>query len=268
MGTTTTADFLGLERVGDTWRLPITSRTIGGGRNSLFGGVGLAVGILALEEVTGQPAVWATGQYASPLFEPATLELAVELPAVGRTVTQGRVVGRSDGGEIVSVIGATGHRTEVHRGVWESMPDAPDPDACPDVERDFDGETIHDHVEVRVARGMFGFSGVGAPSGDHRTLLWARMPEVEIDRAALAIIADYSPSSLGNAVGARTSITSLDNTIRFADPAPANTDWILCDNRVDFVGNGFGHGTSFLWAADGTMLATASQSMTVVVPKD
>mgnify|MGYP003835143925 FL=1 len=38
------------------------------------------------------------------------------------------------------------------------------------------------------------------------------------------------------------------------------TDWVLCDVRVDGVQGGFGHGSVYLWAEDGTLLATASQS--------
>jgi acyl-CoA thioesterase len=86
-----------------------------------------------------------------------------------------------------------------------------------------------------MARGMFGFSGVGEATGDHRSLVWVRMPEVRVDAAALAIIADYSPSVIGNTAGRVTNLSSLDNTIRFADPAPEDADWVLCDNRVEFM---------------------------------
>ena len=38
------------------------------------------------------------------------------------------------------------------------------------------------------------------------------------------------------------------------------TDWVLLDIRVHAIANGFGHGLVHLWAQDGTLLATASQS--------
>ena len=63
--------------------------------------------------------------------------------------------------------------------------------------------------------------------------------------------------TLGEYVGGN----SLDNTIRICRLVP--TEWVLIDVRVDTVANGFGHGTVHLWAEDGTLLATASQSCIV-----
>lgn len=266
----TTADYLGMTHDGadGDWTLPITPRAIGGGRGSLFGGVGLAAGVIALEKSMDKPAVWATGQYASTVFPPATMDLTVEWPAVGRTVAQGRVIGRVDGSEIIAVLGAVGRREEVMRGMWDDFPTAIPPEDSMDVGRSFDYESIHSHVDVRIASGMFGFTGVGEPTGDNRSVLWVRMPGVHHDAAALAILADYSPSVLGSALGQVTSLTSLDNTIRFTDPLAHESEWVLLDNRVDFVGNGFAQTSCRMWSQDGTLLATASQSATVVIPKD
>jgi acyl-CoA thioesterase len=38
---------------------------------------------------------------------------------------------------------------------------------------------------------------------------------------------------------------------------------VLLDIRVDLIAHGFGHGVVHLWAEDGTLLATASQSTIV-----
>lgn len=265
-----TAEYLGMTPAGADggWTLPITARAIGGGRGSLFGGVGLAAGVIALEQMVGKPAVWATGQYASTVFPPASMDLTVELPAVGRTVSQGRVIGRVDGREIIAVLGAAGSREEVVRGMWDEFPEALSPDDSMDVGRSFEYESIHSHVDVRIASGMFGFTGVGEPTGDNTSVLWVRMPGVHHDAAALAILADYSPSVLGSALGQVTSLTSLDNTIRFTDPLAHESEWILLHNRVDFVGNGFAQTSCRMWSQDGSLLATASQSATVVIPKD
>lgn len=263
--TQSTLEFLGFKpgRHPDQWEFPITPK-VTGGRGSLFGGVGLAAGIVALEAASGKPVVWATGQYLAITQQPVTLDLDVHLPAVGRKVTQGRVLGHIGEQEIITVIGAAGERPSNAEGSWVKFPEALPPDECPVIERDHDGATLHDHVELRLARGAFGFNGFGSPTADGRSLLWARMRDVAHDSGALAIIADFMPSVLGNALGTIAYCTSLDNTIRFGQPEPS--DWILCDNHMEYVGNGFGYGTMHLWSQAGTLLATASQSMIVRVP--
>ncbi len=266
----TSAAFLGLERLDEhRWRMPVVDRICGGGRGSLFGGAGLAAGVLALEQAADRPAIWCTGQYISLTSAGDVIDLEVTQPAVGRTITQGRVVGHLRDREIVTVMGAVGRRREVLAGSWHEMPDAGQPEDGELVQRVSDSETVHQHVEVRMARGMFGFEGAGGiPSGDHRNQVWLRMPEVELDAAVLAMLADYMPSALGNAFGQVVHCTSLDNTIRFAvGPSIASGDgWVLCDNQMDFVGNGIAHGSCTMWSRGGDLLAAASQSVAVVPP--
>ena len=259
------ADFLEMSHPVATmkWQLPVVPKTTGG-RGSLFGGAGLAAGIVALEQATEKPIVWATGQYLSITQQPVTLDIEVLLPAKGRNVTQGRAVGHLGEQEVITVLGACGQRPNVAEGNWYQMPRAPKPENCDKLERLDDGDTIHEHVDIRIARGMFGFSGAGKPSGDNQSLLWARMPEVEHDAGALAIVADYMPSALGNALGKIMSCTSLDNTIRIANHVPS--EWILCENQIEHVGDGFGYGRVNMWSESGILLATASQSLIVRLP--
>lgn len=258
----TTAEFLEMSHPVDTmkWRLPVVPKTTGGG-GSLFGGAGLAAGIVALEQATGMPIRWATGQYLALTQQPVTLDLEVILPARGRHVTQGRAVGHLEQREIITVLGAAGTRPDIATGLWETMPEVPPPMECPQLKRENRDDTIHAHVEVRIARGMFGFSGDGTPSGGSGNKLWARMPKVQHDAGALAIIADYMPSALGDAIGRLISCTSLDNTIRIANHE--SSEWVLCDNRIAWAGEGFAYGHVNMWSEDGVFLATASQSMIV-----
>lgn len=104
------------------WSVPITDRAVGGGRGSLFGGVGLAVGVAAMELETGQSAVWATAQYIATMYNPSEMQLDVAKPAVGRTVTQCLVRGTFEGNDVVNVLGATGQRPEQLRGMWGAVP--------------------------------------------------------------------------------------------------------------------------------------------------
>ena len=53
----------------------------------------------------------------------------------------------------------------------------------------------------------------------------------------------------------------VNTTLRVGQLVP--TEWVLLDIRIHAVANGFGHGVVHLWAQDGTLLATASQSTIV-----
>jgi acyl-CoA thioesterase len=80
--------------------------------------------------------------------------------------------------------------------------------------------------------------------------------------ASLAILGDYVPFGISQALGlAGGGNSSLDNTLRVYRLVP--TEWVLLDIRIDAVARGFGHGVVHIWAEDGTLLATASQSTIV-----
>jgi acyl-CoA thioesterase-2 len=120
-----------------------------------------------------------------------------------------------------------------------------------------------DRIDVRLAsaRGWDEIAGNPMPGG--RSQLWARMPDLlEVSSgASLAILGDYVPFGIGQALGRVGGGNSLDNTLRVYRLVP--TEWVLLDIRIHAVAHGFGHGAVHLWADDGTLLATASQSTIV-----
>jgi acyl-CoA thioesterase len=119
-----------------------------------------------------------------------------------------------------------------------------------------------DRIDVRLADARNPMELPGPPSSDGRSALWARLPDVlDMSAATLAILGDYVPFGIGQALGAQAGGNSLDNTLRVAQLVP--TEWVLLDIRVHAVRHGFGHGVVHLWADDGTLLATASQSTIV-----
>ncbi|MFT4570494.1 MAG: acyl-CoA thioesterase-2 [Hyphomicrobiaceae bacterium] len=256
--------FLGLQATHNPhrWVLPVASK-ICVHRGFLFGGCGLAAAIAALEATTKRPVVWAAAQYLSFTRPPAVLDIDVVVPVEGHHNAQARAVGHVGDKEILTVNAALGTRELAYEGTWATMPQVPDAASCepvpswPDV-----GETIHTRVELRAAAGRFGKAQNGAPSPDGRSAMWARIPEgLEVSAAMLAVLADWMPSGIGNAIGRWAGGNSLDNTIRIVRLVP--TTWVLCDIQVHAVAGGFGHGRVHLWAEDGTLLATASQSVIV-----
>ena len=100
----------------------------------------------------------------------------------------------------------------------------------------------------------------GEPN-DGRTIMWARIPDVfsDVDAATLAVLGDFVPMANGQALGVSGGGNSLDNTLRIVRLVP--TKWVLLDIQIQGVERGFGHGTMNMFAEDGTLLATASQSV-------
>ena len=82
---------------------------------------------------------------------------------------------------------------------------------------------------------------------------------------SVATLAEAAPGrfafGISQALGERAGGNSLDNTIRVARRVP--TEWLLLDVRIHAVAHGFGHGLVHMWAEDGSLLATASQSAIV-----
>ncbi|MGZ6997609.1 MAG: acyl-CoA thioesterase [Acidimicrobiia bacterium] len=255
--------FYGMEATDDPmhWRLPVVP-SLCSGLGALFGGCGLGACVEALEQVTGRPLVWATGQYLSYARPPSVLDIRVNEVVRGHQISQARAVASVDGDEILTVNAALGHRELPHRGSWAEMPAAPPPLDCPPREMlERHSGSIMDRIEMRIADART-FDELDGTPGNGRCALWVRLPGLlELSASTLSIVGDYVPFGISQALGARAGGNSLDNTMRVANRA--QTDWILADIRVHAIADGFGHGLVHLWTEDGTLLGTASQSTIV-----
>ncbi len=241
--------FFGLARTDDpdVLQLPVIP-ALCSGRGTLFGGCGLGAAIEALERTTGRPLVWASAQYLSYARPPSVVEIAITEIVRGHRSSQASAVARVDGEEIFTVSGVP------------PPGDSPPRDRLPRHEG-----TIMDRLETKLAAGRSIYDLPGPP-GDGRASLWVHLPSLDMSAAALAIVGDFVPFGVGQALGARAGGNSLDNTLRVVTRHP--TEWILADVRVHAVEHGFGHGLVHLWAEDGTLLATASQSAIVREHRD
>ena len=83
--------------------------------------------------------------------------------------------------------------------------------------------------------------------------------------AKLAVLGDWVPLGVSQTVGHRMYGVSLDNTLRVV--RLVESDWVLADIELYALDGGFGHGHVHLWAEDGTLLATASQSAKLLEPR-
>jgi acyl-CoA thioesterase len=258
--------WLGLEATHNPhrWVLPVT-RAISTHHGFLFGGCGLGAAIEALEGTTGRPVIWATAQYLSYANVPSILDIDVTVAVSGHQITQARAVGHVADTEIFTVNAALGTRPYDHEGQWEAMPAVDPPDDAPARLHPFsegDGDdSLMSRLEMRLAKGR-SWMELDGEQGDGTSALWARLPDgLDESAPALAILGDYVPFGIGQALGRMGGGNSLDNTLRVARIVP--TEWVLIDVRMHSVRNGFGHGLVHLWAQDGTLMATASQSTIV-----
>lgn len=255
--------FLGLEPTDDPrrWRQPVTPSVSTPG-HFLYGGCALAAGLVTLEEASGRPTVWGTAQYLSYAPTGTVVDWEVVIAASGRNTTQGRAIARVVDVEIITVNAALGANDLDVSGTWVEMPDVPAPEDCPLQEiPSFFADTVLTRVEHRVALGRL-FSQLDGHPGSAHSAFWARLPgQLEPSAGTLAVIGDYVSGAVSQPLGRRTLGRSLDNTLRVAQLVP--TEWVLCDIRMHALANGFAHGEAHLWAQDGTLLGTASQSISV-----
>jgi acyl-CoA thioesterase II len=248
-----------MERAGaSTWSFEVTERLVTPG-NFLFGGCGLASALVALEEASERPTIWATAQYLSYAPLGATVTVTTDLAVVGGHVTQARATTYADGREILTVNGALGTGELTSDTPWVTMPEVKPPEDCPErVTHNRFSRSIFNHLETRVAIGRT-FDELESP-GSPVTALWSRIPgHLNVSAATLAIFGDFVAGELSQALGYYTMGRSLDNTIRIVTLEA--TDWVLTETHMHALSGGFAQGTAYMWSQSGTLLATASQSI-------
>ena len=264
-----TVEFLGLKSSHNPfrWHLEVVPH-ISTSLNFLFGGCGLAAAISAMEATTGRNLIWATAQYLSYARPGEVMDIDVTVSVSGHQMTQARAVCHVGEREILTVNAALGDRPLDMHGQFETMPGVPAPGACPlFVHSGLQEGSINERIEKRLVKGRQ-FTELDKTVGDGQTLMWARIPGViqGVDASALAVLGDYIPLGVSQAMGIRGGGNSLDNTLRVVRLVP--TEWVLLDIRIHAIDRGFAHGLVHMYAEDGTLMATASQSCIVRFWKD
>lgn len=235
------------------------------GQSFMFGGVGLAASVSALEAFCQRPLIWSAAQYVSYARPDQTLDVRIEEIAKGRHTTQAAVAVMAGEREVLRAMASLGARPMELMRQWAVMPNVPPPDECPQSSH-WRGsqEGLHSRLEVRVAKGRYGLDRKGAAEPDGRLVIWARpRGGVKIDASVLAVLGDLVPSGIGNALGMNAGGNSLDNTLRIV--RAVETDWVLLDIAMHAIESGFAHGDAKLFARSGELLALGSQSLIVRV---
>jgi acyl-CoA thioesterase len=245
----------------------------------LYGGTAIAVSIATAEELTRRPVLWMTTQFVATAAQGTEIDVLAEVLAPGKRTNQVRITGTDAGGTAVfASLGATGHHRERGMtGEFERMPDVAPPDSAepsanpftvmakaagverPDTPAGFPSDTgFASVVEMRAA------DVIGHPDpGPGRVCMWLRRRDREaITPALAAFMADMVPMSVALACGAMAGGTSLDNSIRIG--TFVETEWILLDLRPHLATGDYGHGSAHIWSEDGHLMATASQTASMV----
>lgn len=259
-------DFLGLALEGDgrsSFELtPGLARFDG----RLYGGSAVAIAVAAAEAETGRAALWSTVQFVAFAELGAHLSCRTEVLASGRRVSQVRVTA-TEGERVVFVaLGACAdQRPDGFAGQFEVMPAYAPPDECPPFHPRSEAPAAFQHRTDGYQR-VTDFrqavrTGPKSPGG--RMALWACVRDHVATPAMLGFLADMVPVSIARAGGRAGAGTSLDNTLRFGPRGEAT--WVLVDLDPHLAAGGYGHGTVHLWAPDGTLLATGSQTASMLL---
>ena len=274
------AAFLGLEASGDgdgRFRFTVEDR-LSRMDARLYGGTAIAVSIAAAEERTKRPALWMTTQFVATAAQDTEISVLAEVLAPGKRTNQVRITGTDPSGAAVfASLGATGHhREDGLTGEFERMPHVAPPDSARSagnpfsvmaeaagVERPEPPAFPRDNgfaaaVEMRTAEVL-----EHPDEGPGRICIWLRRKDGEAVTPALAaFMADMVPMSVAAACGVMAGGTSLDNSIRIG--TFVETEWILLDLRPHLAVGDYGHGSAHIWSEDGHLMATASQTASMM----
>jgi acyl-CoA thioesterase len=229
---------------------------------ALYGGTGAAASVMAMEAATQRDALWVATQFVAQARLGERIEVEAQTLAAGKRIAQVHVVARVDDRIIFTALGATAHpRPNGLTGQYHDMPRVAAPDDSGPLQGGPPAAAARDlgftrNLEFREAR---------LHEPDARAMaLWARLtpPPRELTPAGVAYVADMVPGAIARSAGKIGGGFSLDNALRFAEMQP--TEWVLLQLRGDLATHGYGHGSFTAWSTDGALLATGSQTASMM----
>jgi acyl-CoA thioesterase len=228
------------------------------------GGVVFGAALGALESATGRRLILASGQFLRHAGPAGQLCIDVEVAVDGPRTTQARAVAHLDGDEVVTVQGALGRRPLDIEAIWVHRPDVPGPEGGRPVVLPSSGSDLGARLDVHLVAGRTPDELDGTP-GPGLWIAWCRRLEAgPVTPCELAVLADLSVLGISGAVGRRLTGNSVDSTLRIA--GSDESEWILLDVGLDAIHDGYAHVHARLWSEQGTLLATANQSLIVREP--
>lgn len=271
-------EFLGLVPGDEAGRYSFTvERHLSRLDGKLYGGTALAASIAASEALSKRRALWMTTQFVATAPAGAGISIIAEVLAPGRRTNQVRVTGTNDQDEVIfASLGATGKpRPDGLSGEFENFPKVTDPDDSDHWTSPFAGLSKFASAEFTppAMPKDVGFSMVmelrypeivdHPDPGPGRVCIWMRRKDGEaITPTVAAFMADMVPVAVAHGCETVGGGTSLDNTIRIG--SFLESEWILLDLRAHMAAGGYGHGAAHIWSDDGRLMATASQTASMI----
>lgn len=213
-----------------------------------MGGVAMATHVEALERHFGRPLYWATTHFLNHGLLGEEMHLTIEAVSGGRSVVQAVAEMKRDNIVLHRTIAALGARDGEPDKTFVRMPDVPAPEKCPGKQDDLmasDGNLMS-LLERKTAL---------EDSAAGLEYMWIRpLFDTKVDAPYLALISDFF---LGAHERTRRG-TSLDNTFRLINLV--ESEWLMMMTQVSSFTRGAAHGTTHIFAQDGTLLATSSQT--------
>ncbi len=213
-----------------------------------MGGAAMATHIDVLERYFDKPLYWATTHFLNHGMLGEDMQINVEAVSGGRSVVQAMLEMKRGDTVLHRTLAALGAREGEPDRAFVSMPEVAPPDKCPEKTPDLfaNDKNLIGRFERKTA-----FEDPVAGT-EH---MWIRAHfEPTIDAAYLALVSDFF---LGAHERTRRG-TSLDNTFRLINTKP--TEWILMVTQMSSFTRGAAQGNAHLFAEDGTLLATSSQT--------
>jgi len=229
---------------------------------ALYGGTGAAVSVMAMEAATQRDALWVVTQFVAQAHVGESIDVAVEKLAMGKRIAQLGVSATVGDRTIFRSLGAAAHpRPGGLTGQFLPMPPVSLPEDCGPMPF---GPGSGEAREMAFSRRLeFRMAAYSQPQPPGSMALWAKLEGAgALTRAGIAYLADMVPVAISRAAGKVGGGFSLDNSLRFADIP--ETEWILLDLRGELATTGYGHGSFTAWSEDGTLIATGSQTASMV----
>ena len=225
---------------------------------TFHGGAGVAVAAAAMEAATNRRLLWITVQFSDMAWRGDELECSVDVLASGHRTSQIRATVTRGDTLVLTAMGATGEARDETVATFDRMPPVRAPEDSPlavlDLDRDIDRSRFA-VAEYRLAAEPSDLVGTGT-----HVAWWCRVDGLASSAPTLAYVTDVLIFGVVRALDRPLGrATSLDNTLRVG-PA-VETDWMLLDLRAQSTSDGFAHGIVNVWAPDGVLLATASQTL-------